>query len=113
MCNECKSDGMAEQPRVRLSSPRNTLSDAVAKEKAAIEAVTADLNFNLEMLHDTIGNLTDKLSPVLADYPANESPSQDQAFMGTSPLYLSLCRQLEMIRHATTRLTDVRNRVEL
>lgn len=91
------------------------LSEAVARERAAIEAVVEENAIQINMLRDVIGSLYEKFSPVLSQ-ALNETQRGDEAkqpMLGSSKLYETLQRQQFELVELRQLLIRLRNIAEL
>lgn len=92
------------------------LSEAVARERAAIETTVEENAIQINMLRDVIGGLYEKFNPVLSR-ALNEAQTRGdeakQPMLGSSKLYETLQRQHFELVELRQLLIRLRNMAEL
>jgi hypothetical protein len=112
MCSNCPSEDVPERDYVTKASPSRLGSNKVAQERQAIVEVTDDISSQLESLHTNISTLGERLGIVSAQVPEGDE-AMDIAYSGSSPLYERLHSQFKLILLATSRIQQIRNKLEV
>lgn len=90
-----------------------TFKQNIAREKAAIVSVAEDLEQAIERVHIMIGELNEKITPIMSPVVNGELSTDPEPFQGSSPLYTHLRELLDRTNAATFRVRQIKSNIEV